>query len=419
MAAFFVSSCLCGSAAVLAMEFTCKYAKPSGEVIKSVLVGQNMDEVRHHLQEQGLLPIEIRARGWSLSFRPQKRRQRIKDEDFILFNQQFVALIRAGLPILRSLDLLKDQIRNPLLQHHMMNVRDRVHSGELLSEALRAQGVFPSVYTASIFAGERSGNLVEVINRYIQYEKTVLTVRKRFLNSLIYPTFLIVLSIVMVGVILTYVIPKFAQLYADLNTPLPITTRLLIAVSGTIQSHLVLIVPLILGTLVILKIWAGTGRGRHWLDELKLTAPVVGNLWTMFSMAQLSRTLATLLQGGIPLVGALEVARDASGNRVIGDSIRGAITQVREGKPLSDSLERMGHFPYLALEMIRVGEQTGSLPDMLNHVADFYDEDVNLRSTALLSWVEPVILLFVAAFIAMVLISLYMPIFSIGSSIQT
>ncbi|HYR43438.1 MAG TPA: type II secretion system F family protein [Terriglobia bacterium] len=401
------------------MEFTCKYARPSGEIIKAVLAGQNIDEVRHHLQEQGLLPIEIRPRGWSLSFRPRKRRQTIKPEDFILFNQQFVALIRAGLPILKALDLLKAQIRNPLLRHHIVNVRDRVFSGTLLSEALRAQGVFPTVYTASIFAGERSGNLVEVINRYVQYEKTVLTVRKKFLNSLIYPTFLIVLSIVMVGVILTYVIPKFAQLYADLNTPLPITTRLLIAVSATIQSHLALIVPLILGALVILRVWAGTGSGRHWVDELKLTAPIVGNLWTMFSMAQLSRTLATLLSGGIPLVGALEVARDASGNRVIGDSIRGAITQVREGNPLSDSLERTGHFPDLALEMIRVGEQTGSLPDMLNHVADFYDEDVNLRSTALLSWVEPVILLFVAAFIAMVLISLYMPIFSIGNSTQT
>src|SRR2546423_4270933 len=223
----------------------------------------------------------------------------------------------------------------------------------------------------------------------------------------------------MVGVIMTYVIPKFAELYADLNTPLPITTRLLIALSATIQGHLALIVPLLIGAIIAIRIWVGTGRGRHLIDELKLTAPVVGKLWTMFSMAQLTRTLATLLQGGIPLVGALEVARDASGNKVIGDSIRGAIVLVREGKPLSDSLELTGHFPDLALEMIRVGEQTGSLPDMLNHVADFYDEDVNLRSTALLSWVEPVILLFVAAFVAFVLISLYMPIFSIGTSAQS
>jgi type IV pilus assembly protein PilC len=192
----------------------------------------------------------------------------------------------------------------------------------------------------------------------------------------------------------------------------------LIATSNTVRDHLILIVPSLLGIIVGLKLWLGSGRGSRWLDELKLTAPVLGNLWTMFSMAQLSRTLSTLLSGGIPLVAALEAAREASGNRVIGDSIRSAIVNVREGQPLSDSLEKTGHFPELALEMIRVGEQTGSLPDMLNHVADFYDEDVNLRSTALLSWVEPLILVVVAGFIAFVLISLYLPIFSLGSQMQ-
>ena len=400
------------------MEFTCRYAKPTGEIVKAVLVGQNMEEVQHRLQEQGLLPIAIRPRGWSISFRPRKRRQTIKPEDFILFNQQFVALIRAGLPILKALDLLKDRITNPLLRQHIKDVRERVFSGALLSEALRSQGVFPTVYTASVFAGERSGNLVEVINRFVQYEKTILTVRKRIVNSLIYPAFLVVLAMVMISVILTFVIPKFGELYADLNAPLPITTQVLIAVSNVIRRQLILIVPLVVGAVVILKIWIGSKRGQNRLDELKLTAPILGKLWTMFSMAQLSRTLATLLQGGIPLVAALEVARDASGNRVIGDSIRAAIMQVREGRPLAESLERTGHFPDLALEMIRVGEQTGSLPDMLNHVADFYDEDVNIRSTALLSWVEPAILLCVAVFIAVVLISLYMPIFSLGTSVQ-
>jgi type IV pilus assembly protein PilC len=399
------------------MEFTVKYAKPTGEVVKSVLVGQNSDEVRHRIQEQGFLPIDIRSRSFEFSLRP-RRRQKVKSEDFILFNQQFVALIRAGLPILKSLDLLKDRIANPLLKQHMLDVRERVHSGALLSEALRAQGIFPTVYTSSVFAGERSGNLVEVLNRFIQYEKTIVTVRKRFLNSLIYPTFLIVLAIVMMSVIVTYVIPKFGELYADLNAPLPVTTRVLIATSNTVRDHLILIVPSLLGIIVGLKLWLGSGRGSRWLDELKLTAPVLGNLWTMFSMAQLSRTLSTLLSGGIPLVAALEAAREASGNRVIGDSIRSAIVNVREGQPLSDSLEKTGHFPELALEMIRVGEQTGSLPDMLNHVADFYDEDVNLRSTALLSWVEPLILVVVAGFIAFVLISLYLPIFSLGSQMQ-
>src|SRR4051812_7977565 len=161
------------------MEFTCRYTKPTGEVVKAVLVGQNLEEVRHRLQEQGLLPIEIRPRSWSISFRRRERQQRIKQDDFILFNQQFVALIRAGLPILKALDLLKDRISNPLLRRHIRDTRERVFSGALLSEALRAQGAFPTVFTASVYAGERSGNLVEVINRYVQYQKTILTVRKR------------------------------------------------------------------------------------------------------------------------------------------------------------------------------------------------------------------------------------------------
>jgi type IV pilus assembly protein PilC len=400
------------------MEFVCKYAKPTGEVVQIVQVAQSAAEVRHRLQEQGFLPISITQRGWGLSGLLQKRATKIRAQDFIVFNQQFVALIRAGLPILRSLDLLRSQIKNPTLRRHIEDVRERVHSGALLSEALRAQNVFPTVYTASIFAGERSGNLVEVINRYILYEKTIQSVRKRFVNSLIYPAFLIVLAIVMVIVIVTYVIPRFGELYAGLNTPLPVATRVLITVATTIQSNLIVAVPALVVLVVALLFWTSTPGGRTRIDELKLTAPVIGNLWTMFSMAQLSRTLSTLLQGGIPLLAALEVARDAAGNRVISTSISEAITQVREGQALSDGLERTGHFPDLAVEMMRVGEQTGSLPDMLNHVADFYDEDVSIRSTALLSAIEPIILIFVAVFIAAILISLYLPIFSIGNAVQ-
>jgi type IV pilus assembly protein PilC len=400
------------------MEFFCKYAKPTGEVVKGVQVGQNADEVRLRLQEQGFLPISVAPRGWAIPLRSSKRASRIRPEDFILFNQQFVALIKAGLPILRSLDLLRAQVKHEELKRHLENVRDRVFSGALLSEALRAEGVFPTVYTASIYAGERSGNLAEVITRFIQYEKTILTVRKRFISSLIYPAFLIVLSLVMVTVIVTYVIPKFAELYNGLNVPLPLPTTILIAVATTFQRNVLLVLPAVIGAVVVLWLWAGTSGGRNRLDRLKLKAPIVGHLWTMFSMAQLSRTLATLLQGGIPLVAALEVAQDASGNQVISGSVRETIVRVREGQPLSDSFERTGYFPDLAVEMMRVGEQTGSLPEMLNHVADFYDEDVSIRSASLLSWVEPVILIFVAVFVATVLISLYLPIFSIRGTIQ-
>src|SRR5678815_3352831 len=338
------------------MEFDCKYAKPSGEIVTATLVGQTLDEVRHHLQEQGLLPISVRQKGWALNLK-RERAVRIKTENFILFNQQFVSLIKAGLPILRALDLLKAQIKNPILKRHIIDVRDRVHSGAMLSDALKAQMVFPTVYTASIYAGERSGDLAEVITRYTGYQKTVLAVKKRFLTSLIYPAFLVVLCIVMVTVILAYVIPQFAELYKGLGSTLPRPTRILIYISTTLKANLIFIVPVLLGSALALKLWIGTTAGRLWLDRLKLKAPVVGNLWTMFSMAQLCRTIATLLTGGTPLLTTLQVVRDASDNTVISQAIRTAVIDVQDGKPLSDSLEKTGHFPDLALEMIRVGEQ--------------------------------------------------------------
>ena len=397
------------------MEFDCRYSKPNGEVVREVYVGQTAVEVRTRIREQGFLPLSVKPKIWSLPALGRAKAQGFTSQDFIAFNQQFVALIRAGLPILRSLDLLRNRIANPSLRSHIEKVRDRVHSGIDLSEALEEEGVFPKVYTASVFAGERSGNLEEVIQRYIRYERIILSATKKFRNSLIYPAFLVVLSIVMVGVILGYVIPRFAELYEGLGAALPFPTLVLIAVSGVIQSSLILGIPLVVGLFIIFRIWRGTAGGRVRIDDLKLRVPVLGTIWSMFAMAQLSRTLSTLLSGGIPLVSALEVARESSGNRVIADAIAAGTARVREGMSLADSLEATGRFPELALEMIQVGEQTGALPDMLNHVADFYDEDLDLRLTALLSWVEPVILIFVAGFVAAILVSLYLPIFSIGS----
>src|SRR6185295_2148801 len=248
------------------MEFVVKYAKPSGEILESVQIGQTEDEVRHHLQEQGMLPISVKTRGLSL-FSKRDQQKPIKPDDFIIFNQQFVSLIKAGLPILRALDLLKAQIKNPILQRHIADVRDRVHSGAMLSDALKAQMVFPTVYTASIFAGERSGDLAEVITRYTTYQKVVLAVKKRFLTSLIYPAFLVVLCIVMVSVILTYVIPQFAELYKGLGTQLPRPTRILIYVSTTLKANMIFIVPIVLGSIIAFKLYIGTANGRTWLDR--------------------------------------------------------------------------------------------------------------------------------------------------------
>jgi type IV pilus assembly protein PilC len=248
----------------------------------------------------------------------------------------------------------------------------------------------------------------------VGYSKITLNARKKFRNSLIYPAFLVVLSIGMVGVILGFVIPRFAALYAGFGTELPLPTQILILVSGAVQNSMIVVLPAVIVGLVAFRLWVGSKPGRRWLDDVKLRVPLVGTVWSMFAMAQLSRTLSTLLEGGIPLVSALGVVQDSSGNRVISDAVAYGANRVREGQSLSDALERTGKFPDLALEMMRVGEETGALPEMLNHVADFYDEDVDLRVSALLGWVEPVILIFVACFVAVILISLYLPIFSLG-----
>ena len=397
------------------MDFDCRYSKSNGDVVREVYVGKTAGEVRARIRELGFLPLSVKPRIWSLPSLRSAKAKNFTPQDFIAFNQQFVALIRAGLPILRSLDLLRNRIANPSLRSHIEKVRDRVYSGISLSEALEEEGVFPRVYTASVFAGERSGNLEEVIQRYVRYDKIILSASKKFRNSLIYPAFLVVLSIVMVAVILGYVIPRFAELYEGLGAALPLPTQVLIAVSGVIQRGLILGLPLVVGLFIIFRVWKGSTGGRIRIDDLKLRVPVLGTIWSMFAIAQLSRTLSTLLSGGIPLVSALEVAHESSGNRVIADAIAAGTARVREGMSLADSLGATGRFPELALEMIQVGEQTGALPDMLNHVADFYDEDLDLRLTALLSWVEPVILIFVAGFVAAILVSLYLPIFSIGS----
>jgi type IV pilus assembly protein PilC len=397
------------------MEFNCRYSRPNGKVETAVYSGQNEHEVRHKLDEQGLLPLSIDPVRSLFAPVRSKKRLGFKPDDFVLFNQQFVALIRAGLPIIRSLEILQSRIANEALRSHIERVRESVLSGTALSDALEQEGVFPRVYTASIFAGERSGNLVDVINRYVQYQKTLLSASRKFRNSLIYPAILIVLSMGMVAVILAYVIPRFAELYESLSTALPLPTQILIAVSSTIQGGFVPFLVALAALAVVYQLWKRSAGGRTWIDDLKLRLPVMGHIWLMFAIAQLSRTLATLLQGGIPLVSALEVAREASGNRVIGEAIATGTARVREGMSLADALEKTGKFPELALEMIGVGEQTGALPEMLNHVADFYDEDLDVRLSALLSLVEPLILIFVAVFVALVLISLYLPIFSIGA----
>jgi type IV pilus assembly protein PilC len=402
-------------------EFRCRYANNNGEVLTSTFSSSSEMDLRHRLNEQGYYVYSVAEKGRFLGFGLgfQSRPKKIKTAEFIIYNQQFLALIHAGLPILKSLDLLTQRVKNLRFQQLLTDIAARVKSGALLSEAFEAQGVFPKVYTASLYAGEKSGNLEEVIKRYIEYQRTIDSTKSKIKSAITYPMILAILLVILVTYLLSVVVPQFATFYEGLNAKLPDVTMLLIAVSRAIRSQLLTGVLGLVGLIIGVRIWSRSAKGGMTLDTLKLKLPIVGDVWNKFAFSQLSRTLSTLLSGGIPLVNALEIVADSTGNQLVTRAVRFAIASVREGQSLSKSFEASPVVPDLAIEMVQVGESTGSLSEMLRHVADFYDEEVNTRLNQIFTYIEPVLLVILATIVAFVLIALYLPIFNLSSMIQT
>jgi type IV pilus assembly protein PilC len=401
-------------------EWVLKYADTRGEIHRQVAQAASEDEVRQRYTQQGFLIYSVQPRkGLAyLAAPPTKTRKKVNLEKFLIFNQQFVTLVRAGLPILKSLDLLADRLTDPKLGPYVKAVRDDVRNGTLLSDAFRNQGIFPKIYVTSVMAGEKSGSLAEVLDRYITYQKLTLAVRKKVLVSLMYPSVLVVLVVLLIVFLVTYVVPSFAALYASMQAQLPAMTQLLIAVGSTARNYILLFAGCLVAAIFLFRIWSRRESAREKIDGVKLHTPVLGEIWLKFQVAQFSRVLSTLLTGGIPLVQGLETASDSLGTPLLRKALEKAGRMVREGQPLSASLTSTKMFPPLAIDMIEVGESTGALPVMLTSVAEFYEEDVNTRMTAALSLIEPAIMIFMGIFVAFVLIALYLPIFSLADTIR-
>lgn len=401
-------------------EWVLKYADARGEIHQQVANAASEQELRERFSQQGFLIYSIRPRGGvaALAAGGLGRGRKLNLEKFLIFNQQFVTLVRAGLPILKSLDLLADRLTDPNLGRYVKAVRDEVKNGTLLSEAFRQQGIFPKIYTTSVLAGEKSGSLIEVLDRYIAYQKLALSVKKKVIVSLLYPSVLIALVILLIVFLVTYVVPEFGELYKSMSAQLPMMTQVLIAFGTTARGYVLLFVAALAGAIVLFRIWSRGDKAKETLDTVKLKLPLFGEIWIKYQVAQLSRVLSTLLTGGIPLVQALETAADSLGTALLKKSIDRAVKMVREGQALSGSLASTGVFPPLAIDMIEVGESTGALPAMLTSVAEFYEEDVNTKMSAALSLIEPAIMIFMGIFVAFVLISLYLPIFSLSDNIR-
>ncbi|MBV9765112.1 MAG: type II secretion system F family protein [Acidobacteriaceae bacterium] len=401
-------------------EFVLRYADPRGQMHEQVADAPSEREARERLSQQGYLVYSVRAKdlGARLGGGISRRRKTVNLEKFLIFNQQFVTLVRAGLPILKGLDLLADRLTDEKLGRHIQAVRDEVKTGTVLSDAFARQGVFPAIYVTSVLAGEKSGSLVEVLERYIAYQRLTLTLRKKLLVSLIYPSVLISLVICLIIFLVTYVVPNFAELYNSMEAKLPAATRILIAIGTTARSYVLIGLDLVIFAAVGAYLWSRREGSQEKLDAIKMRMPLLGEVWTKYQVAQFSRVLGTLLVGGIPLVQALETAGRSLGTVLLKKAVDRAAVLVREGKSLSASLQTTGIVPDLAIDMMEVGESTGALPQMLTSVAEFYEEDVSTRMTALLSLIEPVIMIFMGIFVAFVLVALYLPIFSLADSIR-
>lgn len=398
-------------------EFECKVADASGRTFLQVEAAQSEAEARQRLTDRGLYVFSVRPRLAFLARGVSTHRGLAEGStDFLIFNQQFVTLIKAGLPILRALDLLAERAAVPRLRPLLREIRDRVREGALLSEAMEETGAFPRVYTTSILAGERSGNLSGVLDSYIAFQRVTTGFRRRLLASLIYPAILVSVAVGILTYVVGYVIPQFDRLYRELNVSVPATTQFLISMATGFRGPILVFSGLLVAAGIAAGFWARTEQGGRVFDRIKMSLPVMGEVWIKFHVAQLMRTLATLLAGGTPLVPALETSAGAAGSRLLTDAVLAAAQRVREGSSLHAGLAEAKFIPGLALEMIEVGEATGALSPMLLSVAEFYEEDVNLRLATILNIAQPIIIVTMALVVLFILVSLYVPVLTFSIS---
>jgi type IV pilus assembly protein PilC len=393
-------------------EFVIRLADERGRVQEQTHAAATAEELRARFTQAGYFVYSVEPRGILAA---QTRNKKVKLETFLVFNQQFLTLIRAGLPILSSLDLLARRQKVPHFRAQLEDVTTRVKNGESISESFEAQGGFPVVYTTTLLAGERSGNLEEVLQRYLDFQRVSLTFRKKLTASLIYPAVLVVMVTGMFIFLITYVVPQFAKLYEQLGTALPAITMFLLSLGKYAQSYGLYALAALAVFGFLLYRWIKTDSGAMVVDRVRIGLPVIGGVWLKYQVGLFSRTLSTLLKGGLPLVPSLETAARSIDSKQISNAVFSSVESVREGKGLSVSLNATKVFPELAVEMIEVGESTGALPQMLNSVAEFFEEDVQTSLTAAMSLIEPAILIVMGVVVVTILIALYLPIFSLSS----
>jgi len=402
------------------MQFKCRLGTPGGDVIEGVYAAENEARLRREFEEKGLYVLGIQQSGRrALAGVALPRRSRVASREFLVFNQELATLLKAGMPLVQSLDILRRRVSNPVFKGVLDDVYERVRAGSALSEAFEAHGaLFPGVYTASLLAGEKSGNLEQVLRRYVAYVKIVSGVRRKTISALVYPIILLVLALVVVTIIVVRVVPEFGDFYNQFGKQLPWSTRFIVSVSNVVTTYFAPIVLTIAGAVLACWWWVKQPGQKRRLDRQILRVPGLGPIAQKFSTSQAARTLGTLLGGGIPLVNALEVTSRSLSNQYMAGELTSAGQQVREGRALATSMQDSGAFPDVAIKMVEVGESTGALQEMLNSLADFYDEEIETNLGRFVTLVEPILLVIMGLVIAGLLLALYLPLFNLSSALS-
>jgi type IV pilus assembly protein PilC len=396
-------------------EFLAKVGTATGDIEELALSAASEKVLRDDLRERGYHVFWVRKSLGLPSFQSLFRgRKRISQTELTLFNQELAALLRAGLPLLQSLDIMLERMQNPLFRSVLTDVRDKVKSGTALSDAFRSHGdLFPRIYSASLVAGEKSGGLETVIQRYVQYLKLTEGTKKKVVAAMVYPIFLFISLIIAAAFLLLWVVPRFAGFFEGFDAELPFLTVVLLTVANTLRDYVFVILAALAAGSYLLYGWSRREGSKAILDRFLLKLPFLGQIFHLFATSQLTRSLGTLLSGGIPLVQAIDIAGGSIGNRHVGQAVIPVAERVREGKAFSASLEETGEFSSLTIEMVKVGENTGGLAEMLQNVADFADEEIDNRLNLMLSMLTPVVLLFMGGLVAVILLSIYLPMFDL------
>ncbi|MDY7091750.1 MAG: type II secretion system F family protein [Acidobacteriota bacterium] len=404
------------------MEFVCRIGTQDGQILEQRHQGRDEVSLRAELERRGYHVFSVRRGGAlnRLSWRGLGRsRKKVSTDRFLIFNQELAALLRAGLPLMQALDMMLERMRDPDFRPVLEDIRNRVRSGENLSDAFASYGdVFPRLYPSTLKAGERSGEMESVIRRFIRYLQLVSGARKRIVSALTYPAVLVGLSLAMLTLMGLYVVPKFTAFYADLDAELPFMTRWMLGIVGFVREQWLLILIGIVVGVFFYRRWRATRSGQIIIDRYKLRIPLVGEILHRFGLAEFCRSLATLISGGIPLVNAADIAIGGVSNAFLRSRLEPTVDLVRQGRTFHSALEESSVFTDMAIDMIKVGEATGALDDMLVSVSDFLDEQVEVRTQRLLSLVEPIMLVVMGLIIGILLISIYLPLFSVMTQVQ-